>query len=239
MRLTLLVPFPLLLLSAATVSPLRAQLVGADPARSPYRDVETTQQLSLAGGWLNTTRDAAGVGPKPGLLLALRHDINIAGPAWLTTRYTMLFSERRVLDAALPAAERDQGMRGVVQHMADLGVTMALTGRKSWHHLVPTVGAGIGLTSDFSSVDVGGYRFGTKFAFSFGPGVRIVLPHGYALRVDLTNHLYQIQYPSSYFAVATDSTAVLQNSQQRASWRSNWGLTTGVSMPLFRRRRAP
>lgn len=239
MRLTLPPLLSLSLLLSLTVAPLRAQLVGAEPSRSPYRDVETTQQLSLAGGWLNAARDAAGVGPKPGMLLSLRHDINIAGPAWLTTRYTMLFSERRVLDAALPAAERDQGVRGVTQHMADLGVTMALTGRKSWHHVVPTVGAGIGLTSDFSGPDVGNYRFGTKFAFSFGPGVRIVLPYGYSMRVDLTNHLYQFQYPSTYFAVATDSTSVLQDTRQRSSWRSNWGLTTGVSMPLFRKNRTP
>jgi hypothetical protein len=229
--------YPLLLtLSVALLtSPVHAQLVGTEPSRSPYRDVETTQQLSLAAGWLNTTRDAAGVGPEPGMLLALRHDINIAGPAWLTTRYSMLFSDRRVVDAALPAAERDQGTRGVVQHMADLGVTMALTGRKSWHHTMPTLGAGIGLTSDFSGADVGGYRFGTKFAFSFGPGVRIVLPHGYSMRVDLTNHLYQFQYPSTYFSVATDSTSLLQDTRQRSSWRSNWGLTTGISMPLFRK----
>jgi hypothetical protein len=99
---------------------------------------------------------------------------------------------------------------------------------------VPTLGGGLGVTSDFGSADVGGYRFGTKFAFTFGPGVRVVLPRGYSVRFDVTNHVYQFQYPSTYFSAASDSSRVLTDTRQRSGWRSNWGFTTGASIPLFR-----
>lgn len=224
------------LLLAALLSPdaLRAQLVGNEPVRSPFRDLEKTQQFTAALGWFGAKADAAGVGPKPAPMFSLRHDLNIAGPAWLTTRYSTLRSERRVVDPGLPAIDRDQGLQSVTHHVADVGLTLALTGRKAWHHTVPTIGAGVGVTSDFGRVDIGGYRFGTKFAFTFGPGVRVVLPRGYSLRVDLINHVYQFQYPSTFFTAASDSTRVLDDVAQRSGWQSNWGLTTGLSIPLFR-----
>ncbi len=221
-------------LTTLSASLLAAQLVGTEPSRSPFRDLQTTQQLTFSAGWLNATKDAARVGPEAGPLLSLRHDIHIGGPAWLTTRYSTLMSERRVIDPGLPEVDRFQGTQGVTHHIADIGIMLALTGKKTWRGLLPTVGGGIGITSDFAGRDIGGYLFGTKFAFSFGPGVRIVLPRDYSMRIDLTNNMYQFQYPSTYFIAASDSTSVLDDTAQRASWRSNWGITVGLSIPLFR-----
>lgn len=224
----------LLLAALLPTDALRAQLVGNEPARSPFRDLEKTQQFTFSLGWFDAKTDAARVGPKPAPFFSLRHDLNLGGPAWLTSRYSTFRSERRVIDPGLPAIDRDQGLQSVTHHVADVGITLALTGRKSWHHTVPTLGAGVGVTSDFGSVDIGGYRFGTKFAFTFGPGVRIVLPRGYSVRVDLTNHVYQFQYPSTFFTAASDSSRVLDDIGQRTGWQSNWGLSTGMSIPLFR-----
>jgi hypothetical protein len=61
-----------------------------------------------------------------------------------------------------------------------------------------------------------------------------VLPRGYSVRLDVTNHVYQFQYPSTFFSAASDSTRVLDNTSQRSGWQSNWGFSTGVSIPLFR-----
>lgn len=219
---------------AASASVLPAQLVGADPSRSPFRDLPTSQQLTLSGGLLKTANDAADLGPDAAPYFELRHDLHLAGPAWMTTRYGLMRSERRVIDPGLPAGERYQGQQSVTQHFADLGLTLALTGQKSWHQVVPTLGAGIGMTSDFSDLDIGGYKFGSKFAFTFGPGLRVALPGGYSLRADVTNRVYQFQYPSTFFAAASDSTKVLTDTKQRSGWLSNWSFTTGVSIPIFR-----
>ncbi len=213
---------------------LHAQLIGTEPTQSPFRDVPTTQQLTAFTGYMDATKDAGGIGPKPGPLFGLRHDLHLGGLAWLTTRYSALRSERRVLDPGLPAAERDQGLQNVTHHLADIGLTLSLTGKKSWRGIMPTIGTGIGLVSDFAQADIGGYRFGTKFAFTFGPGVRVVLPSGYSVRLDVTNSVYQFQYPDTYFTRASDSTAVLDDTRQRSGWRSNWGVTAGFSIPIFR-----
>jgi hypothetical protein len=219
----------------AIATPAHAQLVGSEPSRSPFRDLETSQQFTLSLGWFGAKRDAAGVGPKPAAMAQLRHDLHLGGPAWLTSRYAFVRSERDVIDPGFPEGERFLETRAVTHHIADLGLTLALTGRKTWRGVVPTFGGGIGVTSDFGSPDVGSYRFGSKFAFTFGPGVRVVLPRGYSARVDMTNHVYQFQYPSTYFARASDGTSVLTDTRQRSGWQSNWGYTAGVSVPLFRR----
>lgn len=224
-----------LVMSALAAGPASAQLVGSEPARSPFRDLESTQQLTFSLGWFDGARDAARVGPRPAPVYGLRYDLNMAGPAWLTTRYAMVRSDRRLIDPGMPAMDRFVRDEPVTHHIADIGITLALTGRKSWRHLVPTLGGGIGLTSDFGAPDLGGYRFGTKFAFTFGPGVRIPLRNGYSLRFDATNHVYQFQYPSTYFTAASDSSRVLTDTRQRSGWLSNWGFSAGFSIPLFRR----
>lgn len=222
------------LVSVLSPLALRAQLIGTEPSQSPFRDVPTTQQLTAFVGFMDATKDAARIGPTPGPLLGLRHDLHLGGVAWLTSRYTALRSERRVLDPGLPAAERDQGVQNVTHHIADIGLTLSLTGKKSWRGIMPTIGTGVGVVSDFAAADIGGYRFGTKFAFTFGPGVRVVLPRGYSVRLDITNSVYQFQYPDTYFTRASDSTAVLDDTRQRSGWRSNWGATAGFSIPIFR-----
>jgi hypothetical protein len=218
-----------------TAAPLLAQLVGSEPERSPFRDLETTQQLTLLTGWFDAASDAARVGPRPAPLFGVRHDVHLSGPAWLTSRYAFVRTDRRLIDPGMPLVDRFVRDEPATHHVFDIGLTLALTGRKSWRHLVPTVGGGIGLTSDFGATDLGSYRFGTKFAFTFGPGLRIPLANGYSLRFDATNHVYQFQYPGTYFIAASDSSRVLTDTRQRSGWLSNWGFSTGLSVPLFRK----
>ncbi len=212
----------------------QAQLIGTEPSQSPFRDLPMNQQLTLFTGWMDATKDAAGIGPKPAPVFGIRHDIHLGGVAWLTSRYTMLSSERQVLDPGLPAAERDQGTQSATHHIADVGFSLALTGKKTWRGLLPTIGTGVGVVSDFSDSDIGGYRFGTKFALTFGPGLRVMLPRGYSARFDITNTLHQFQYPETYFTAASDGTRVLEDTRQRSGWRSNWNFTAGLSTPIFR-----
>ncbi len=221
-------------LHALPAATLGAQLVGSEPSASPFRDADLGQMVTPFTGWLDAKDDAAAVGPQAGLVFGLRHDIHLGGIAWLTSRYTQLRSERNVFDPGLPAAQRDQGRTGVAHHYADVGFTLSLTGKKTWRGLMPTLGTNVGVVADLADTDIGGYRFGTKFSFGFGPGVRITLPRGYHLRLDLTNTVHQFQYPGTYFIAASDSTSILTNTELRSGWQSNWGLTAGLSVPIFR-----
>jgi hypothetical protein len=210
--------------------------VGYPPERSPYRDVEYRQELTLLSGYYAASTDPAGVAPQSGPMLGARYDVRIGGPASLTARVARVFSERNVINPALAPGARLVSRDAWPLYLSDVGITLALTGQKSLHHLVPVLSAGAGIASDFKKADIGGFRVGTAFALNFGGGVRWVPGGSFQLRADVTDHLYQISYPGVYFleTAAGANDAVLGDSQSRSVWKHNAAITVGASYLFFR-----
>ena len=224
-------------LASALVFTLPARLVaqvGHLPQASPYEDLKLGQHISLNAGWLAARRDPANVAPKASAFGVLRYDIAIGGPAAFYARYAIAPSERRLLLPTNPLATRVIGTPKVTTHVADIGIDVALTGKKTWHRLSPSVTGGVGLVSDFAPADTGAYKFGSKFAFTYGFAMRYFLRSGMALRADVTNFTWQYQYPDRYFIKAPDSTSVLSDTRKRSAYRGNWGVSAGVTLPIFR-----
>jgi hypothetical protein len=211
----------------------RAQ-VGHLPSQSPYEDVKIGQTLTVMAGWLAVKRDLADVAPKSSWLTGLRYDIGVGGPASLFARYMVSPSERNLLAPTNPQATRVIGTPGTTTHILDGGLDLSLTGRKTWHHLMPSVNIGTGLVSDFAKADTGAYQFGTKFSFNYGFSMRYLPRRGPQVRIDATNNFWQYQSPDRYFVKAADTTSVLTDTRKREGWRSNWGLSVGVIFPIFR-----
>jgi len=211
-----------------------AAQVGHLPANSPFEDVKLGQNLSIMGGWMAMTRDPADVAPLSSLAAALRYDIGIGGPASLYARYVIAPSERKLLQPTNPLAKRVIGTPGVTTHQLDAGLDLALTGKKTWHRLIPSLNGGVGVVTDFAAADTGAYRFGTKFSFSYGLSLRYLPRKGPMIRVDLTNFMWQYEYPDRYFVKASDTTSVLTDTRNRSSWRGSRTVTVGVTLPLFR-----
>jgi len=95
--------------------------------------------------------------------------------------------------------------------------------------------------SDFIVASDGGkkeeadpYRLGTTFAISLAGGLRFVPGGRLQIRADAGTYLYQIKYPSQYYVVASDGTAVLDIKQAKNFWKRNGAFTLGVSYLLFR-----
>jgi hypothetical protein len=220
----------LLLLAPAAA---RAQ-VGHVPESSPYRDLVYRQGLTLFGGTFSAAKDPAGVAPQSGPMVGLRYDWRLGGPASLTGRVARVFSERRLIDPEAPAANRDLGLSSWPLYLADLDITVALTGQKSYRGLVPVLTGGLGIASDFKGADLGDYKFGTTFALAFGGGIRWVTGGRLELRGDIADHLYQIKYPQKYYAPASDNTQVLPGSRAQSIWKHNAALTVGASYQFFR-----
>jgi hypothetical protein len=220
-----------LLLGAPTV--LSAQL-GHRPSDSPYEDVKFGQTISLSGGWFAFKSDPAKVAPKSAAFGQLRYDIGVGGPASLYARYSLSTSQRNQYAPTAVAAKRLVATPGVAMHMLDAGLDVALTGKKTWHQLIPSVIGGAGVVSDFAHADSGSYQFGVKFAITYGLGLRYLPKNGLRVRLDVTNYTWQYDYPDSYFVAATDNTALLADSKKRSAWTANYGLALGVSYPLFR-----
>jgi hypothetical protein len=213
-----------------------AAQIGYPPTSSPYRDVEYRQELSLLAGHYNAGRDPAGVAPQDGLMLGARYEVRLGGPATFVTRFARVSSDRVTIDPTKPAATRRLPEQSWPLYLMDVGLAMNLTGQKTFHRLIPVVNAALGVASDMhGSRDVGGFKFGTTFALSYGAGVRWVPGGRYQLRADVADYLYQLSYPNSYFGVnATDGTRVLKLSQAQNVWTHNVALTVGVSYLFFR-----
>jgi hypothetical protein len=167
--------------------------------------------------------------------MGVQYDLGFGGPAILTTRVRSVLSERRVLDPARLANQRLLGTERRPVTMADVGLTLALTGQRSYRGLVPLVHGGVGVASNFRGADLGGFTFGTSFAFAYGLGVRYV-PAGtrWALRADFGNTLYRVRYPREYTVSTLDDTSVLPADARLTRWLNNTAITAGVSYQ-FRR----
>ncbi len=213
---------------------LASAQVGHLPANSPFEDVKLGQNLSIMGGWMAMKRDPADVAPKSSLAAAVRYDIAVGGPASLYVRYLAAPSERKLLVPTNPRATRVISTPGVTTHQLDGGLDLSLTGKKTWHRLIPSLVGGAGIVSDFAAADTGSYQFGTKFSFSYGLGLRYLPRKGPMIRVDLTNFLWQYDFPDRYFVRASDTTSVLTDTRNRSAWRGARSVTVGVTLPLFR-----
>ncbi len=209
--------------------------VGYPPARSPFVDIDYRQNVTLLGGYYSARSDPAGVAPQGGPLVGVQYDLGFGGPAIFTTRVRTVLSERRVIDPIRPDEARLLGTERRPLTLADVGLTLALTGQRSVRGFVPLVHGGVGVASTFAGADPGGFDFGTSFAFAYGLGVRYV-PRGtrWALRADLGSSLYRLRYPSTYTTPALDTTSVLPARSSLTRWLNNTAFTAGVSYQ-FRR----
>jgi hypothetical protein len=223
-----------------TASALQAQ-VGYDPRHSPYRDLRETQELTFFTGYYRAKRDRADVAPRSGPIMGAHYQWRAGGPAHLTFTVSRVSSERRVLDpeqTCTTPPTADCKLIGVYRwplYFADAGLALSLTGARSFFHLVPELKTGLGLASDFhTKPDVGDFAFGTRFAFTWGLGMRWVPSDRYQLRADFINHMYSVHYPVAYYQAADDGSVVLTETRSRSSWLNNPGLTLGVSY-LFSR----
>ena len=208
--------------------------VGHVPARSPYADLEYSQELTFLGGYLRTRHDPADILPKSRPMFGVRYEATLTGPLAISADVISGFGERNVVDPGKPAATRHRGTQSNALVEADIAAALNLTGTRSWHKLVPQVRAGLGLVRSAAKDDSSGYGFGTPFAFTFGGGVKYVPGGRFQLRADITERVFKQTYPDTYYRLASDNTAVLPTSTSRSFYTHHAALTVGVSY-LFAR----
>lgn len=222
--------FALLFLS---ITPLAAQeVVGHVPAESPYQDLFGKHLASLQVGWILPSRDPAGVGPRSGLMLIGRYEYDISGPLLLTARTGLAPSlVRNVKDPLLTGPLRDAGERTEPFFFLDGGLALSLTGEKAWRGLNPRLHTNLGLVTSLNNdYDLGGYRFGPKFIWSWGTSVRVLRPGArFEWNADLTYALWRMQYPGSYGGDGSASDESILGDQRLNPWNGNLILTVGLT----------
>lgn len=207
--------------------------VGHLPDKSPFRDIEGGQELTVFAGHFNAGAHPSGVAPKPGTMMGLLYQIHVGGPANLMVRYGRVSTDRLAVNPTLGKTSRSLGSHSAVVSLYDVGVGLNLTGMKSFHHIVPVVNFGGGVASCTCTVDKDPYTFGTPFAISLGAGLRYVPGGHFQIRVDLNDYLYQMKTPSGYFINSADNTPVAAQGTPRNFWKNNPTLTVGVSRLFF------
>jgi hypothetical protein len=212
----------------------RAQ-VGHLPQNSPYRDLEISQELTVFGGSYGAGGDPINIAPHGGPMFGLRYEKHVGGPAFLMGRWSHVSSDRFAIDPTKTGPAKQLGKKKVPLDLFDINLTLNLTGQKSYHHIVPILNFGAGVATCGCTIDPDPYSFGTPFAFSFGGGLRYVPGGRLQLRLDLTDYLYQLKYPTQYYQIPTGGTeSAVSPSQSRSFWKNNRALTLGASVLFFR-----
>lgn len=210
-----------------------AQDVGHSPDNSPYRDIETPQRFSVFVGYLAASKDKIGAIPHSAPMFGARYEVAVGGPAQFFARIAYAPSKRNAYDPTALAANRDLGEVSIPLYFTDLGFSFNLTGKKSWNNIIPTAGFGIGIVSGTKNTELDPYRFGTKFTISTDIGVKYLAKNDWEFRTNIGNMIYQTKYPTPYFNAGVAGSPLV-TSGKRSSYRNNWVLTVGGSVPIFR-----
>jgi hypothetical protein len=226
-------PFIGALALAFVATTARAQ-VGHLPENSPYRDLESSQEISFFGGHYSAGRDPIGIAPRGGPMYGLRYEIHVGGPAFLMARFAHVNSERFPIDPTKSGTAAELARTNVSLNLFDVNLVLSLTGEKSFHSIIPVITMGAGIATCSCTVHPDPYTFGTPFAFSFGGGLRYVPGGRFQLRADWGDYLYQLKYPNAYYLTPTTGTAAVGGGQARSFWKNNRALTLGASLLFFR-----
>ncbi|HET7296551.1 MAG TPA: hypothetical protein VFI66_05375, partial [Gemmatimonadales bacterium] len=150
-----------LLLSNIPTFQLSAQ-VGYDPGHSPYHDIRRGPVVVAMFGYLGGGRGSVGVGLSHGATGGIRWEPQFGAiGASLGLAYGPMTSF--AVDPTKDSVSRTSGPFDNTLVLADAGLQLVLTGRKTWRGLAPYVGGALGVAVG-STVkrDTSGYQFGTK-----------------------------------------------------------------------------
>ena len=210
--------------------------VGTVPAKSPFVDIEVRHEITPFFGYFSAKKDPGKVAPQSAPLAGLSYEWRASGPVHIGLNLLAINSQRTQLDPSKSLAARVVGTKSEPLYAAEGFFSVALTGERSWHDLIPMAGLGLGIISNLKGADVGGFRFGTRFALPWGAGVRWIPGGGpFQLRADIKDWMYTIKYPQAYYTSSTTGEdPILAGGTATSRWTNNFALTVGASYTFKR-----
>lgn len=186
------------LLVVLGLAPAGAQ-VGHDPATSPYRDLRYGQFLSLSAGKAFGGGGVLGIGPHDGTVYWLRHDFLAHRPLSLSLGGGYGQLDRNYADIRTTTGDRVVGPVRHNVYFTEGTLLLNLTGTKTWNHVAPYAGFGLGLSfAEKVLEDSSGYNYGTKFYLAPTAGVRLFVSRRLFVRVEARALFMNLSYPAAY-----------------------------------------
>jgi hypothetical protein len=177
--------------------------VGHRPETSPYSELRSRRVLSFAGGYLIGSSGSAKVGPGSGPYAGARFDIHLSGPAAVSFGAGMASLERIIIDPTWGPDNRTLDTASQSVLMLDANIDVLLTGQKTWHGLIPYLGAGLGfaLGGDVAADSLSGYSFSTHFMTGPHVGIWLVPSDRITFRIEARDRIWRLKYPDGFFTV--------------------------------------
>ena len=204
--------------------------VGHEPSHSPYHDIRRGGVGVITFGHLGGSRGGPGVGISDGPTGGLRYEVAFGNALGASLGIAYAQTTRFVVDPTKDSLSRRTGPFDTDVVLADVGLQLALTGRKTWHGFAPYVGGALGVAiGGGSPPDPSSYDFGTKLTVAPGAGLRWYPARRVSVRTDFRLVLWRLKYPLDYKQPSPiDGSRVLPLTAPLTEWTAHPWITIGL-----------
>jgi len=210
-------------LLAVTICSFAPAALAGQTIPSPFRYVETRQEVGVFFGHTAAAKGRFGFGPGGGLRAGVRWGIDLSGPLGFETVAGVIRGKRDVINPNRLEGDRKIGEEDSMLGTVDARLRFTFTGERSWHGLSPYIVAGGGLVFDLSNPGAldqeldqdNRFNFGTSFLGTFGAGSRFYLTDRLALRGDAVFSLWKLDTPPGFSDPTLDIPSV-----SKSEWAS-------------------
>ncbi len=183
-----------------------AALGAQERVPSPYRFIDTNQELGIFVSQMEADRGRFSLGPGPGLAYGVRYSIKLGTtPLAFESTGFGLPTNRRLVDPSRPEGERTVGTVDSFILGADIRLRFSVTGPRTWRNLNPYVSLGLGAAGDLRSpgddIPVRAedeFQFGPAFMAVGSSGVRWLPFDRLGFRGELGLNLWRLGSPTGF-----------------------------------------
>ena len=174
--------------------------VGHAPEGSPYRDLRAKQAASVIGGFLRGGRGTPKASPSDGPVFGIRYDRQLGAAVEVLLGLSYARLDKYLVDATVPEASRLSGPVKDDLVFMEAGLSLLLTGRKSWRGFVPYVGGMLGVVFETDLGTFNEFSFGTRVVLTPHVGIKWFPVQALSFKVEARDVLWRVRYPDTWFS---------------------------------------
>ncbi|MSR07096.1 MAG: hypothetical protein EXR93_08540 [Gemmatimonadetes bacterium] len=173
--------------------------IGHAPEKSPYHDMRAKQSASFIGGFMKGKGGVLKVAPFEGPVFGVRYDRQVGTAAEILIGISGARLDRYVVSSVQPVVSRTSGPTPDDLIFMETGVSLLVTGRKSWHGFVPYVGGMLGVAFETSLGTFNDFAFGTRGTVTPHIGLKWYPVQAIAFKIEARDVIWRVKYPDAWF----------------------------------------